>query len=309
MSSDRIIRNYRPGDFEALVKLKNEATSLAADGRYLSPPAIRDTLGRPNYAPEQDLFISEISGAVVGYLDITNEARIGRVIFECLVLPEYRRQGIARNLCRQAAPRAKILGANVVHINVREDNTPARLALEKAGFHPVRCFYEMSVGIDIIMERQTFTTFPIRPLQAGEEAKLTELQNHVYAGSWGYNPNTVEEISYAVSAAIGATSNTLEGICLALDKDRPVGYFWVRIEHDKQGKRRGRISMLGTDPDYRGRGIGRELLLAGLSYLKSRRLRLVQLTVDSENLAAKSLYNSVGFKKIDSSLWYEKALD
>jgi mycothiol synthase len=305
MSSECIIRNYRPGDFEVLVQLKNEATSLAADGRYLSPQAIRDTLGRPNYTPEQDLFIAEISGTVVGYLDIANETRIGRVIFECLVLPEYRRQGIARILYNQAAPRAKILGAKAIHINVREDNTLARLILEKTGFHPVRCFNEMSVEIDIIMEHRIPTIFPIRPLRVGEEAELTELQNHTYADSWGYNPNTVEEISYA----IGAATNALEEICLAFDKDRPVGYFWVRIEHDKQGKRRGRVSMLGTDRDYRGRGIGKELLLAGLSYLKTKRLRLVQLTVDSENLAAESLYHSVGFEKIDSSLWYEKALD
>lgn len=305
MSSDCTIRNYRPDDFEALVQLKNEATSLAADGHYFSPQALRDALGRPNYTPEQYLFIAEISETVVGYLDITNETRIGRAIFECLVLPGYRRQGIARMLYDKAFPRAKISGANVVHVNVREDNTLARLILEKAGFRSVRCFFEMSVEIDIIPEQQMPATFPIRSLQIGEAAVLTELQNHAYAGSWGYNPNTVEEISYS----IGTAGDALEGICLALDKDRPVGYFWMRIEHDRQGKLRGRVSMLGTDPDYRGRGIGKELLLAGLSYLKSRGLHVVQLTVDSENVVAESLYRSVGFKQIDSSLWYEKALD
>jgi len=48
--------------------------------------------------------------------------------------------------------------------------------------------------------------------------------------------------------------------------------------------------------------------LAGLSYLKSKGLRVAQLTVDSENKAANTLYRSVGFKTCDSSLWYEKAL-
>jgi mycothiol synthase len=304
MNPDFIIRNYRPGDFNTLVRLKNEAASLAADGRYLSRQAVRDTLRRPNYAPEHDLFIAEMSGNVVGYLDITNEAKIGRVIFECLVLPEHRRQGIARKLYGQAVPRAKALGARVAQVNVREDNALACLVLEKMGFRPVRCFYEMSVGIDIIPEQQTPTTFPIRPLRAGEEARLAEIQNRSFTGDWGYNPNTVEDIVHAV----GKAGNASEWICLALDKERPAGYCWVRIEHDRQGKRYGRVSMLGVDPDYRGRGIGRELLLAGLSCLKSKRLRVARLTVDSENLVAESLYRSIGFKKIDSSLWYEKAL-
>ncbi|HEY32945.1 MAG TPA: GNAT family N-acetyltransferase [Dehalococcoidia bacterium] len=305
MSSDCIIRNYRPDDFEILVQLKNESISLAADGRYLSPQAVRDILERPNYIPEQDLFIAEISGTVVGYLDITNEARIGRAVLECLVLPEHRQQGIARRLYYQAVPRMKALGAQVAHVNMCEDNTLARLVLEKMGFTSVRRFNEFSVNLDIISESKMSTIFPIRPLQAGEETTLAKLQNLTYAGSWGYNPNTAEDIGYAISTA----GNAPEGVCLALDKDRPAGYFWMRIEHDEQGKRRGRVSMLGVDPDYRGRGIGRELLLAGLSYLKSKKLSVAQLTVDSENLVAESLYRSIGFKKIDSSLWYEKLLD
>ncbi|UCB42675.1 MAG: GNAT family N-acetyltransferase [Dehalococcoidales bacterium] len=304
MSSDCIIRNYHPDDFNTLVQLKNEAASLAADGRYLSPQAVCDTLGRPNYTPEQDLFIAEISGALVGYLDITDEARIGRVVLECLVLSEHRQQGVSEGLYRQALPRMKALGAKVAHVNVHEDNTLVRLVLEKMGFNSIRRFYELEIDLDIITESSISTNFPIHPLQAGEEATLTELQNLAYAGSWGYNPNTVEEIGYTINTAGNAT----EGICLAQDQDRPVGYFWVRIEHDKQGKHRGRVSMLGTDPDYRGRGIGRELLLAGLSFLKSRGPRVAQLTVDSENLVAESLYRSIGFTRIDSSLWYEKVL-
>ena len=67
--------------------------------------------------------------------------------------------------------------------------------------------------------------------------------------------------------------------------------------------------MLGVDPEYRGKGIGRKLMQTGLACLKGRGLQIARLTVDSENVDANALYHSVGFSKSDTSLWYEKALD
>jgi ribosomal protein S18 acetylase RimI-like enzyme len=64
--------------------------------------------------------------------------------------------------------------------------------------------------------------------------------------------------------------------------------------------------MLGVDPDYRERGIGRIALLAGLNYLKSKGASIAEITVDSENKAARALYDSVGFRRWSGSLWYEK---
>ena len=305
MSTDHVIRNYRPADFDALLQLKNISAALAADGGYLSLQAMRNVMGRLNYMPERDLFVAEIADVVVGYLDINAETRIGRAVLEVLVLPEYRRQGIARELYRQAVPRVKSTGAEVAHVNVCEDNTIGRLVLEKSGFSPVRRFYELTVDLMAVPEPSIPTVFPIRSLQAGEEAGLTKLQNRSFANSWGYNPNTTEEIEYTTST----TENARDLIFLATDGYRPIGYHWMKTEHDERGESWGRVSMLGVDPDYRVKGIGRELLLAGLSYLKGRGLQIARLTVDSENLAANALYRSIGFRKRDTSLWYEKPLD
>ena len=67
--------------------------------------------------------------------------------------------------------------------------------------------------------------------------------------------------------------------------------------------------MLGVDPDYQGRGVGKRVLLAGLSYLKSKGLQVAEVTVDSKNKNAYALYRSVGFKIRTSTLWYEKVID
>jgi ribosomal protein S18 acetylase RimI-like enzyme len=66
--------------------------------------------------------------------------------------------------------------------------------------------------------------------------------------------------------------------------------------------------MIGVDPEYQRRGVGKQLLLEGVSYLKGKGIHLVDLTVDSENHAAIILYKSVGFKHRTSTLWYEMPL-
>jgi len=118
----------------------------------------------------------------------------------------------------------------------------------------------------------------------------------------------VEEITYRTNLS----NCSREDVVLARDGDRVIGYCWTEIIDEEEaatGERKGRIFMLGTDPGYRGSGVGKRVLLAGLAHLKSKGLQVAELTVDSENKAACDLYRSVGFEVRASSLWYEKVID
>jgi ribosomal protein S18 acetylase RimI-like enzyme len=66
--------------------------------------------------------------------------------------------------------------------------------------------------------------------------------------------------------------------------------------------------MLGVDPDYRRQSIGRNVLTAGLSLLKEKGVRVVELMADSEMPAAMALYESAGFSKYMRTEWYEMEL-
>jgi len=66
--------------------------------------------------------------------------------------------------------------------------------------------------------------------------------------------------------------------------------------------------MLGVDTDYRNRGIGKELLWAGLLHLKNKGRELIDITVDSQNVVAVTLYRSLGFQLCGETVWYEKAV-
>ncbi len=303
------IRNYRPSDFDAYVDLHVVTEQIDQSSRCTSRQILRENLQRPLYDPKKDLFIAEAAGKIVGFLNITPELITRRVLLDCMVHPEHRRQGLAKSLLERAMQRARELPVTVIHVSVLEDNTAAREALSRLGFTEVRQFLEMSLPISNLKPSDTPNKgLALRHLRRGEEAKLAEVQNSCFAGTWGFNPNTPEEIAYALSLS----GTSVKDVVILYDYERPAGYCWTKINcagRAATGEKRGRILMLGVDPDYRGRGIGKLALWAGLSSLKDKGMATVELTVDSDNPAACSLYRSAGFQVLTRNLYYERQLD
>ena len=303
------IRNYRPSDFDGYVSLHIETERIDRAGRCTQRELLQEYLQRPLYNPEKDLFIAEASGRIVGLLNITAERVTRRVLLDCLVHPEHRQRGLARRLLEPAARRARELGAEVMHLNVSEENTPGRDTLSRLGFSVVRQFLEMSLNmVDFKLPDTSGNEFTLRHLQRGEEESLASVQNRCFADTWGFNPNATAEIAYALSLSSASAAD----VVLIYDGERPAGYCWTKVNCEtsaETGGKKGRILMLGVDPDYRGRDIGRLVLEAGLSYLKDKGVGVVALTVDSENQAACSLYKAAGFKVQARSLCYEKRVD
>ncbi len=301
------IRNYQPVDFNRYVLLHTEVEKLEPTGSCVSSQFIAEQLRRPNYSPEQDLFIVEIDKNIVGYMDVKPELTIGRVVLDCRVHPEHRRKGLATKLLNNATNRAKELRARLAYVNIREDNIVARRVLSRLSFSLVRRFLELGLNIANVGELDMVqSTLGCCYLQPGEEDKLTQLQNRIFTGIWGYNPNTVEEITYRINSS----TCFRQDIVLIYVGDKVVGYCWTGIscEEGIPSINRGRILMLGVDPDCRSKGLGKKLVLAGLARLKSKGLEIAELTVDSENKAACALYQSLGFEVQANTLWYEKVI-
>jgi mycothiol synthase len=301
------IRNYQPADFDKYVLLIAEAEKLEPTGRCVSPRVVAEQLKQPNYSPEQDLFILW-SEDIVGYIDVKPELTIGRVVLDCWVHPEHRRRGLATKLLSDAIGRARLLGAKAAHVSIMEDNVVAGRMLSRLGFSLIRRFLELGLDIADVGELDMAqAVLGSRYLQPGEEDKLTQLQNRAFSGTWGYNPNTVEEITFRVNSS----TCSREDIVLVYEGNEAVGYCWTGISYEEgvPSMRTGRILMLGVSPDCRGKGIGKKLVLAGLARLRSKRLQVAELTVDSQNKVACALYKSIGFKVRANSIWYEKVID
>ena len=308
-SSPYTFRNYRPEDFDNYVLLRQESEKLKPDGRNLSTQAVTEYLCRPHYSPEYNLFVAETAGNIVGYTDVTAELAIGRVILDCWIHPEHRQKGLAAKLMDYTTRRAQELGVRVIHVNVAEDNTVAKKVLSGLGFECVRQFLELRLDMETLRPQDIDrASRDFRYLRHGEEETLARIQNHAFDGHWGYNPNTVEEIIYHLNSS----NCSYEDVVLTTDGEKIIGYCWLDVSDVKEaatGERKGRIFMLAANPDYRSRGAGKRVLLAGLTHLRSKGIRIVELTVDSKNRAARILYHLTGFKTRTSSLWYEKIIN
>ncbi len=274
------IRNYRPGDFNAYVQLQLDTEQFDRSGRYISSQVLAEHLGRPNYSPEKDLFVVETDGKITGYISLAPELGIGRVLLDCLVHPHYRRKGAATKLFFRAMQRAKELGAKVAQVNIPEANVAAKSLVSSLGFKFIRRFLELELDFyNIHLPDVKHGTFISRPLRSGEEDKLTEIQNRSFVGTWGFNPNTIQEIVYRINLSGSSPGDVI----MAYEGEEPVGYCWTKVnpeENAARGENKGQIHMLGVDPDYQEKGIGKEILLAGLA--------------------------SVGFEVCSTTEWYEK---
>ena len=74
-----------------------------------------------------------------------------------------------------------------------------------------------------------------------------------------------------------------------------IGYIWLGISPFLQGGS-GRIRHIFIEKSHRGKGLGRQLMLAAEELFRARGIRHVSLVCTMSNKAAISLYSEMGFK-------------
>jgi len=296
------IRNFYLHDLVAYVQLVNEINDLDGLGRATSVEQLKQRLGQPGYHLEEDLFLAEVDGLLVGYADMARELEIGRVILDIAVHPTLRGQGMGSRLLEIAMDNGRKLGAKVIHIPIEQGLQAGEHFVRKRGFQVVRRQWQMSLTEYGVGALQIPSGFELRYFLPGDEESLCALQNLAFTSSWGFRPNMVEEIRYLVNTSWCSP----EGILFINEGQIKVGYCWT-MDHPTD-REKGWIRMIGINPTYRGRGLGRAVLIAGIEYLRKRGKQEIELLVYSRNQSAKRLYQSTGFKRKGTTLWYQRNL-
>jgi len=272
-------------------------------------PLLKQELRRPHYTLEKDLFWAEWNRRPAGLADVTHEPRISRALLDWFVHPAFPRKRILGELLNRCCRRAVEAGARVAHVCVPEEDRFSRDFLLLSGFEEVRCFEVREIRLEASGARpEVPPSSGNEHLRAGDEALLATIQNRAFTGTWGFCPNSPEDIRYFMRL----TGSKWQDILVRREGLKVLGYIWMHPCTGKvPGTARGkwRIHMFGIDPDHQGKGWGRELLAAAVHHMKRKGAVRVELTVDRENLPAVSLYSAFGFEARARLFFYEKSLE
>ena len=265
------------------------------------PAALERWLGQPNLVPTRDCLLAEAGGIAAGYAYVVVEQAISRAVL-IFGTGQAAPSATAGALIDAAVDHATTLGLVVLHVDVPETDREQQALCSSAGMVPVRTHLHM--------RRDGATTIGVAPsggmtlrMASHEDVvALTELQNAAFTGSWGYAPNTPDEINYRVFDLPGVGP---DGVLLLEAGGELTGYCWT---HQETPGAHGIIDMVGVLPSRQGHGIGLAVTAAGLDHLIGIGAVPVEITVDSENPPAIRVYERLGFATEWRSVWYEARL-
>ena len=215
-----------------------------------------------------------------------------------------RGEGIGSRLVDLTEARLGELGAAQVHNVVLAPDPLAPKLLASRGYREVRRFWEMTIelGDEPPPEPVLPEGLRIEPFADDWARRYQAALEEAFADHWGHEPETFEE-------------------WWARQRRRhdfdPALWWFVRegeevaaaIRNDPRRSGGGWVGALGVRPAWRGRGLGRALLLHTFRDFHRRGERRVGLGVDSENATgATRLYESVGMEVDTEQVVWEKSL-
>ena len=294
------VRKFTWADLPQLTHLM--ALASPSEEGLKTEDRLAEDLGRPGLLPEDNCTLFEEAGDLVAASLIHPEPDIGRAVLEMWLHPERIEPSLQSALVQTGISHAGSMGSRVLHVCVSPMG-PWPALLQKEGLSKVRVYWLMRWQEPDLPPVELHEGMSLAPYRPGNAEELTGIQNATFGGHWGFCPNTSEEIAYRAEMSISPH----EGILLLRKDDSTIGYCWTCTLGDVPHAV-GVISMIGIDPAYRGKGLSRPVLLAGMEYLRSRDVKYIQLDVDSENTPAVKLYSSIGFKVVEELHWFEASL-
>lgn len=209
---------------------------------------------------------------------------------ELVVAPHHRDElvGIGAELLTAALDVVGDEGGGHVHLWVYRPTAAHEELARRCGMRPGRLLLQLRRTLPL----PETSTLPVRPFEPGRDDDAWLAVNnrafsaHPEQGAW-------------TRATLAARQHEPwfdpEGFLLHERHGRLVAFCWTKVHAGSPSL--GEIYVVAVDPDAQGRGLGREIVLAGLDHLAARGIPIAMLHVDADNAAARALYAALGFEE------------
>ena len=291
-------RTYREGGDITLLQDFNAASiAITAGCGYLHPGDIPHYLfnGNKFFDPAEVLSIWEDDAGIAAWLLIGPRHKA----FDAQIRPDLRGNSLERTVLMHGADRLVALmkkhniESDRIYADAFQcDTTRSRLLFELGWELEARSTYILNrVPLEDIGEPVLPEGYKIRAVKGVEEAATVAGVHSAAFEKAAWTPDlyrkVMESPGYAAERelVIEAPDGTLAGFTVTwYDKLNKTGYF----------------EPVGVHKDFQRRGLGRALLLHGMRQMVAAGMKFATVANFKDNIAARQLYKSCGFKP-----WYE----
>jgi mycothiol synthase len=312
MTATVVVRAPAESETADVARVVNAASRADHGVDDVTEAEVRRWFSLPHIDVERDVFLAEEDGRVTAYVDVGDEANRGEQFWLDLYLPPDASEAAGEALLAAAERRIAELADARPHDGDRRvvtwiSSINERLAalLESAGFRRYRHSFRMAIDLaGALPEPRLPPGIELRPFTPAHERAVFEAMNEAFEDTWDHVPWDFDEWRHW-SLARDDFDPSLWFV--AWDGDEIAGAALCRPNESEPDM--GWVSTLAVRRPWRGRGLGRALLVASFREFAARGFARVGLGVDADSITgANRLYESAGMRPIRRQDVYEKRL-
>ena len=254
--------------------------------------------------PVTHLIAEDENSKILGYGHLDSTDLVSGPSGEIVVDPNSRKKGVATSILQVMKNE---INNQPLRLWSHGDTEVGKEFAIKMGFKPVRNILQMRRSLFSQIENFSFhNKFSLRNFDFKKDA-----ENFISLNRKSFKdlPDQASWTTKSLELRIKENWFDQNGFVLLEENEKLIGFCWTKIHgqdhkheiydghtHHSHGHEPiGEIYVLGVDPEYQAQGLGKQLTLWGLNYLRRSGLDSAMLYVDSNNKNAIELYVKLGF--------------